>query len=121
MRRVLAFLIAPVRAVARVVVAVAAVLTAGTRSQEGVTSGGMAVEDTAKLAEAQAKAGEAQARAAEAQVEAGDGAGDGDAAPVRRFPEDVGSPRSLPDADTCRRIVERMMLIRRFEERAGEM
>jgi pyruvate dehydrogenase E1 component alpha subunit len=28
---------------------------------------------------------------------------------------------SLPDADTCRAVLEKMMLIRRFEERAGEM
>lgn len=28
---------------------------------------------------------------------------------------------SLPDADTCRAVLSRMMLIRRFEERAGEM
>ena len=27
----------------------------------------------------------------------------------------------LPDADTCRTVLEKMMLIRRFEERAGEM
>jgi len=27
----------------------------------------------------------------------------------------------LPDADTCRAVLEKMMLIRRFEERAGEM
>jgi pyruvate dehydrogenase E1 component subunit alpha len=78
----------------------------------------MAVEDTAKLAEAQAKAGEAQARAAEAELKADGGAGE--AAP-RRLPEDVGSQRPLPDADTARRILEKMMLIRRFEERAGEM
>ncbi len=28
---------------------------------------------------------------------------------------------SLPDADTCKAVLQRMMLIRRFEERAGEM
>ncbi|HEX2266094.1 MAG TPA: pyruvate dehydrogenase (acetyl-transferring) E1 component subunit alpha, partial [Solirubrobacterales bacterium] len=28
---------------------------------------------------------------------------------------------SLPDADTCRTVLAKMMLIRRFEERAGEM
>jgi pyruvate dehydrogenase E1 component alpha subunit len=28
---------------------------------------------------------------------------------------------SLPDADTCRAVLEKMLLIRRFEERAGEM
>ena len=78
----------------------------------------MAVEDTAKLAEAQAKAGEAQARATEAELKANGGGGDG--AP-RRLPEDVGSHHPLPDADRSRRILEKMMLIRRFEERAGEM
>ncbi|HEU0024778.1 MAG TPA: pyruvate dehydrogenase (acetyl-transferring) E1 component subunit alpha [Thermoleophilaceae bacterium] len=32
-----------------------------------------------------------------------------------------GRSHSLPDADTCRLILSKMMLIRRFEERAGEM
>src|SRR5881227_988261 len=39
-------------------------------------------------------------------------------------PKDTGvksAKRSLPDADTARRVLEKMMLIRRFEERAGEM
>ncbi|HEX8067063.1 MAG TPA: thiamine pyrophosphate-dependent enzyme, partial [Thermoleophilaceae bacterium] len=38
--------------------------------------------------------------------------------------EENGRPKrdhDLPDADTCRRVVEKMLLIRRFEERAGEM
>src|SRR5207237_2801571 len=77
------------------------------------------VEGMAKVAEGKAKAGEAQAKAAEASLEA-DGGGRSETVD-RRPPEDVGSPRSLPDADTSRRILERMMLIRRFEERAGEM
>src|SRR5690348_18083185 len=33
----------------------------------------------------------------------------------------VGRKHSLPDADTCRAVLSKMMLIRRFEERAGEM
>src|SRR5215217_3890659 len=32
-----------------------------------------------------------------------------------------GGDRELPDKDTCLAILERMLLIRRFEERAGEM
>jgi pyruvate dehydrogenase E1 component alpha subunit len=32
-----------------------------------------------------------------------------------------GTQHSLPDADTCRLVLEKMSLIRRFEERAGEM
>ena len=77
--------------------------------------------EKAKLAEAQAKSAEARAKSAEAQVKSGDGKGDPQRAVERRPPEDVGSEHSLPDADTSRRILERMMLIRRFEERAGEM
>jgi pyruvate dehydrogenase E1 component alpha subunit len=34
---------------------------------------------------------------------------------------DDGPRHSLPDQDTCTAILERMVLIRRFEERAGEM
>ena len=119
MRRVAAILVAPARLLVRILVAVFALLSARTSSTEGVTSGSMEVEDKAKLAEAQAKAGEAQAKAAEAGLEA-DGGGSSETV-ERRPPEDVGSSRSLPDADTSRRILERMMLIRRFEERAGEM
>jgi pyruvate dehydrogenase E1 component alpha subunit len=35
--------------------------------------------------------------------------------------EGVGSEHSLPDKDTALAVLEKMMLIRRFEERAGEM
>src|SRR4051794_6567133 len=41
-----------------------------------------------------------------------------------RMPDETGIDRpehDLPDKDTCRLILEKMMLIRRFEERAGEM
>src|SRR4051794_7562498 len=33
----------------------------------------------------------------------------------------AGGSHSLPDKDTCVAVLEKMMLIRRFEERAGEM
>jgi pyruvate dehydrogenase E1 component alpha subunit len=45
------------------------------------------------------------------QKSAGNGAGDG--VPQREH--------SLPDKDTCQSVLSKMMLIRRFEERAGEM
>jgi pyruvate dehydrogenase E1 component alpha subunit len=125
MRRLGAILVAPVRALARLLVAVFALLSAGTSPTEGVTSGGVEVEDRAKLAEAQAKAAEAQAKAGEAQAKSADPERDANGGErsqaARRLPEDVGTPRSLPDADSSRRILERMTLIRRFEERAGEM
>jgi pyruvate dehydrogenase E1 component subunit alpha len=44
------------------------------------------------------------------EASTGNGAADG-----------VGRKHSLPDADTCRAVLSKMMLIRRFEERAGEM
>jgi pyruvate dehydrogenase E1 component alpha subunit len=46
-----------------------------------------------------------------------------DATRVRK-PEETGvepGKRSLPDKETCERILSRMLLIRHFEERAGEM
>ena len=104
MRRVAALLVAPARALIRLLVAVFALLSARSSSGEGVTSGSMEVEDRTRAAE----------------PDGTDGGGRTEGAP-RRPPEDVGSARSLPDADTTRRILERMMLIRRFEERAGEM
>jgi len=42
----------------------------------------------------------------------------------KRSPEDTGietTTHDLPDSETCQRIIEKMLLIRRFEERAGEM
>src|SRR6266516_3230763 len=33
----------------------------------------------------------------------------------------AGARHSLPDADTCRAVLSKMLLIRHFEERAGEM
>jgi pyruvate dehydrogenase E1 component alpha subunit len=50
----------------------------------------------------------------------GDGLAPGDVAEAKeiRFGE---VKHDLPDADTCRTVLSKMMLIRRFEERAGEM
>jgi pyruvate dehydrogenase E1 component alpha subunit len=108
------------RALARLFLALVAFLTARGRSAEGVTSGEMA--DQAKLAEAQARAGEARARAAEAELRARHEIPDrGRDGATRSMPEDVGSEHPLPDQETARAILDRMMLIRRFEERAGEM
>src|SRR5215210_5173753 len=109
------------RALGRLFVALVALLTARSRSEEGVTSGPMAVEDTAKVAEAQARAAEARARAAEAELKARGEVGGGGGGAARTLPEDVGAEHPLPDADTARAILQRMLLIRRFEERAGEM
>jgi pyruvate dehydrogenase E1 component alpha subunit len=39
----------------------------------------------------------------------------------QRRDDDRGGQRDLPDKETCVAILERMLLIRRFEERAGEM
>ncbi|TML37256.1 MAG: pyruvate dehydrogenase (acetyl-transferring) E1 component subunit alpha [Actinobacteria bacterium] len=61
---------------------------------------------------------EKKRRVAEAE---GDGKGDPQRAVERTPPEDLGTEHPLPDADRCRAILEKMMLIRRFEERAGEM
>jgi pyruvate dehydrogenase E1 component alpha subunit len=36
-------------------------------------------------------------------------------------PDGAGKKHSLPDRDTCRAVLSKMMLIRHFEERAGEM
>jgi pyruvate dehydrogenase E1 component alpha subunit len=50
----------------------------------------------------------------------GDGAAPGDVAKAEeiKFGE---VKHDLPDSDICRTVLEKMMLIRRFEERAGEM
>ncbi|MEA2374139.1 MAG: pyruvate dehydrogenase component alpha subunit, partial [Thermoleophilaceae bacterium] len=97
------------------VLAVVAVLSAGGRSAEGVTSNSVAVDERA--AQAKEKAEEAEAKATEAQEKLGEGP----PAVDRKPPEDVGSKHPLPDQETCRRVLAKMMLIRRFEERAGEM
>src|SRR5690348_17703678 len=36
-------------------------------------------------------------------------------------PDGAGKKHSLPDRDTCRAVLSKMLLIRHFEERAGEM
>src|SRR5690348_10435839 len=36
-------------------------------------------------------------------------------------PDGAGRKHSLPDRDTCRAVLSKMLLIRHFEERAGEM
>ena len=106
--RVSAFLSAPLRALGRLFLAAVALVVSrsrpdsGSATREGVTSDSMAVDE----------------KAAETRAEEGDGKPE---AVARRLPEDVGSERALPDSDASRRILERMMLIRRFEERAGEM
>ena len=119
---------APFRLLVRALLAATTFLLARERpsveraSAEGVTSRGMEASERAKLAEAEAKAGEARAKAAEAELEAGgDGHGDPQRAVERKPPEDIGAEHPLPDPEACRRILEKMVLIRRFEERAGEM
>ena len=97
--------LAPLRGLGRVVLAALALLSTRSRSPEGVTSTSVAVEQ----------------QAAEAKVAGGDADGDSPGTIERKPPEDVGSHHPLPDADTCRRVLAKMMLIRRFEERAGEM
>jgi pyruvate dehydrogenase E1 component alpha subunit len=74
---------------------------------DGVTSGGMEVE----------------AKAEEREPEKGDEQRPEDGKPGdERPPEpEVKTEHALPDADTCRAVLEKMTLIRRFEERAGEM
>ena len=52
----------------------------------------------------------ARKAAASREESSGNGAHDG-----------VSRKHSLPDQDTCRAVLSKMMLIRRFEERAGEM
>ncbi|HEX8074965.1 MAG TPA: pyruvate dehydrogenase (acetyl-transferring) E1 component subunit alpha [Thermoleophilaceae bacterium] len=119
LRRVLT---APLRGFGRLILAVVALLTAGGRSSEGVTSNSVAVEERdSKAQEAKEKADQAEAKAREAREKLGDGDGGGPPAVDRKPPEDVGSRHDLPDAETARSVLEKMMLIRHFEERAGEM
>jgi pyruvate dehydrogenase E1 component alpha subunit len=53
----------------------------------------------------------AQEAAVSREKSTGNGAGE----------DGVGKQHSLPDKDTCEAVLSKMMLIRRFEERAGEM
>ena len=99
MRRALLW---PIRAVAGLIVSALSLLLARTRGEEGgatredgeadgVTSGSVAVEEREQKQDEQEKDGRPQRH------------------------------HDLPDADTAKQIVEKMLLIRRFEERAGEM
>src|SRR5215213_81731 len=69
----------------------------------------------------------AKAKARE-EEQGSDGSPDGAAAsaeddrsPDERLPHEPGEHHELPDRETCEHIVRQMLLIRRFEERAGEM
>jgi pyruvate dehydrogenase E1 component alpha subunit len=44
-----------------------------------------------------------------------------DRSPEERLPVDPGEHHDLPDREHCEEILRKMLLIRRFEERAGEM
>ena len=98
MRRALLW---PFRAIVGLVLGALSLLLARTRGNradnpvggdlDGVTSGSVAVEEREQREKGREKDGRPQRH------------------------------HDLPDADTARRIVEKMLLIRRFEERAGEM
>jgi pyruvate dehydrogenase E1 component alpha subunit len=49
------------------------------------------------------------------------GAAEEDRSPEERLPVDEGEHHELPDREGCEDILRKMLLIRRFEERAGEM
>ena len=69
---------------------------------------------------AEAKAEEQE----QGQTEPPDGASahaEGDRSPEERLPVDPGEHHDLPDREHCEEILRKMLLIRRFEERAGEM
>jgi pyruvate dehydrogenase E1 component alpha subunit len=69
---------------------------------------------------AKAKAEEQQ----QGQEESSDGASahaEDERGPEDRLPVDEGEHHELPDRDGCEDILRKMLLIRRFEERAGEM
>src|SRR5918992_6390710 len=103
---------APLRALVVVALVAVPALTARARSsaqsreEDPVTSGGV-----------EARAGEeTEERQAGERTEEQDGRpGSGAAVDTSQFGED----RSLPDEETCEQVLRKMMLIRRFEERAG--
>lgn len=69
---------------------------------------------------AEAKAEEQE----QGQTEPPDGASahaEEDRSPEERLPVDPGEHHDLPDREHCEEILRKMLLIRRFEERAGEM
>ncbi|MDQ3933315.1 MAG: pyruvate dehydrogenase (acetyl-transferring) E1 component subunit alpha, partial [Actinomycetota bacterium] len=88
----------PVRAIAGLVVALVSLLLARGRSEDGVTSDEVALEEREQRNPVGGVSGAAEEK---------------DGRPQRHH--------DLPDADTCREVIEKMLLIRRFEERAGEM
>jgi pyruvate dehydrogenase E1 component alpha subunit len=99
-----------------VVVALIAVpaLTARVRS-----SARSSEDDSVTSRDVEARAGEeTQERQAEEPAEQQDGKpGAAAAMDTSQFGDD----HSLPDRETCEQVLRKMMLIRRFEERAGEM
>ena len=69
---------------------------------------------------AEAKAEEQQ----QGQEESSDGSSahaEEERGPEERLPVDEGEHHSLPEREACEEILRKMLLIRRFEERAGEM
>jgi pyruvate dehydrogenase E1 component alpha subunit len=95
MRRALTW---PVRAVVGLVVALFSMLLSRERKEDGVTSEPVALE--------------------EREEQAGNPVGGGGVQEKDGRPQ---SDHDLPEADAAREILEKMVLIRRFEERAGEM
>ena len=70
---------------------------------------------------AEAKAEEQQQQG---EADGSDGASapaEEDRSPEERLPVDPGEHHELPDREHCEEILRKMLLIRRFEERAGEM
>jgi pyruvate dehydrogenase E1 component alpha subunit len=67
---------------------------------------------------AKAKAREEEERSAGSPDGA---AGHESRSPDERLPVEAGEHHDLPDRETCEQILRQMLLIRRFEERAGEM
>jgi pyruvate dehydrogenase E1 component alpha subunit len=69
----------------------------------------------------------AEAKAREEETEQREDTRDGARAaaelrsPEERLPHEEGEHHELPDREECERILRQMLLIRRFEERAGEM
>src|SRR5215204_500786 len=70
---------------------------------------------------AKAKAREEEQRAADSSDGAAAPADEQDRSPDERLPVEPGEHHELPDREGCEDILRQMLLIRRFEERAGEM
>ncbi|HLM31420.1 MAG TPA: pyruvate dehydrogenase (acetyl-transferring) E1 component subunit alpha [Solirubrobacterales bacterium] len=70
---------------------------------------------------AKAKAREEEQRAADSSDGAAAPADEQDRSPDERLPVEPGEHHELPDREGCEDILRKMLLIRRFEERAGEM